>query len=259
MKISTWNVNSVKARFELLLEWLIEEKPDVVLLQELKCQADQFPYESIEDLGYNIAVNGQKTYNGVAILSKAPLSDINTNIPNNPIPEEARYIEAFVNYGDSGFKVASVYVPNGQDLSSKKYEQKLLFLNSLEQYLKQLLTIDQNLIIAGDFNIAFTDIDVYNISELEESICFSLAERQALRKFSSIGLVDSFRLLNPSEEGFTWWDYRGNSFIRNHGMRIDYIFCSLEVAERLKDCYLSKHLRSKTKPSDHIPITLRLE
>lgn len=259
MKISTWNVNSVKARIELLLEWLIEEKPDVVLLQELKCQANQFPYEPIEELGYNIAVHGQKTYNGVAILSKMPLSDVSTNFLNNPIPEEARYIEAFVNCKNLGFKVASVYVPNGEDLSSNKYQQKLAFLKALEQYLDQMLKIDTSFIIGGDFNIAFTDTDVYNWAELDGSVCFSLAERRALRKLCSIGLIDTFRLLNPQEEGFTWWDYRGNSFARNNGMRIDYIFCSLEMAERLNACHTSKLLRSKNKPSDHIPLTLKIE
>ncbi len=258
MKIVTWNVNSIKARIEHLLEWLIAEKPDVALLQELKCKSDHFPYELIEDLGYNIAVHGQKTYNGVAILSKKPLSDVNTNFPDNPLPEEARYIEAFVNCSNYGFKVASVYVPNGQDLSSKKYEQKLAFLHALAQYLGQPLKIERSLIVGGDFNVAFTEMDVYNCHELEESICFSLSERQALRKLLSVGLVDPFRLINPQEEGFTWWDYRGNAFIRGHGMRIDYIFCSPEMAEKSQKCYISKHLRAKNRPSDHVPLTLEL-
>lgn len=254
MKISTWNVNSINARIEHLLNWLIEEKPDVALLQELKCQKEAFPYLQIEDLGYNIEVSGQKSYNGVAILSKSPLSDVVTDFPNNPLPDEARYIEAAVNLPHSAIRVASVYVPNGQDLSSDKYELKLKFLESLEEYYSSLLKLEEKIVIGGDFNVALTDIDVYDSNHLNDSVCFSLKERQALRKFISIGLNDCYRILHPTEEAYTWWDYRANSFHNNHGMRIDYIFCSTEMAQHTEKCFASKNMRNFLKPSDHVPV-----
>jgi exodeoxyribonuclease-3 len=254
LKIATWNVNSVNARLAHLLTWLEEERPDVVLLQELKCQTEAFPTTEIEDLGYNIAICGQKTYNGVAILSKMPLSDIITSFPNNPIPDEARYIEALVNLPGSAIRVASVYVPNGQSIFSEKYEIKLKFLESLEQYYHSLLKLEEVIIIGGDFNVALLDIDVYDPLALNDSICFSLKERQILRKFISIGLIDSYRMNNLMEEGFTWWDYRANSFNKNNGLRIDYIFCSLEAAQINTGCSVVKALRAKEKASDHAPV-----
>lgn len=258
MKISTWNINSVKARLEILLTWLKEENPDVVLLQELKCQEEAFPFQYIEDLGYNIALKGQKTYNGVAILSKYPLSDIVTELPNNPTPQEARYIEAVVNLKGYAIRVASVYVPHGQEILSEKYNIKVKFLSALTNYYKNILQLEENILIGGDFNVALNDIDVYNASHLENSICFSLEERQLLRKFLSLGLNDSFRSLNQHEEGFTWWDYRANAFNKNHGMRIDYIFCSTELMQNTDECSVAKYVRKMEKTSDHAPVNITL-
>ena len=255
MKIATWNVNSINARLEHLLSWLREEKPDIVLLQELKCLTEAFPYEAIEELGYNLAVHGQKTYTGVAILAKPPLTDIITNFPNNPVSSEARYIEALVNLPNLAIRVASVYVPNGQSLSSEKYPIKLEFLQALNLYYKSLLTREEIIVIGGDFNIALTNADAYDPDGLNESILFSLKERQELRKFIGIGMVDSYRNLNPTAQDYTWWDYRANSFNRNHGLRIDYIFCSPEAAQINSKCFVSKQWRNKEKPSDHIPVS----
>ncbi|MEK6733973.1 MAG: exodeoxyribonuclease III [Pseudomonadota bacterium] len=259
MKISTWNVNSINARLSHLLDWLTKKKPDVVLLQELKCTSEAFPYEQIEDLGYNIEVHGQKTYNGVAILSKFPLSDVIKDFPLNPIPDEARYIEALVNLPNLAIRIASVYVPNGQDLSSDKYQTKLKFFDSLKKYYMELVSSEEMIIIGGDFNVAHSDIDSYDPKAINESICFSTKEREALRKFLATGLIDIYRMLNQKIQGFTWWDYRGNSYNRNHGLRIDYLFSSPEVAQVSKECYESKEWREKDKPSDHIPVTLKLD
>ena len=257
MKISTWNVNSVNARLEHLLNWLEEEKPDVVLLQELKCQTEAFPYTQIEDLGYNLAVAGQKTYNGVAILSKFPLSDIIIGFPNNPIPEEARYIEALVTTSGKAIRVASVYVPNGQSLDSGKYPIKLDFLEKLGLYYNSLVAEEELTIIGGDFNIALTDADIYDPAIHSESLLFSNKERQQLRKFMSSGMIDSYRMLNldKSDECYTWWDYRANSFNLNKGVRIDYIFSSPEAAQINSESFVSKQWRAKTKASDHIPVS----
>lgn len=257
IKISTWNVNSVKARINHILNWLEEEKPDIVLLQELKCTTDSFPYEEIEDLGYNVAVNGQKSYNGVAILSKFPLTDIVTNFPNNPIEDEARYIEAWVNFPTCAVMVSSVYVPNGQSIDSAKYPIKLEFLKNLTEYYKSLVNKSEAIVVGGDFNISLTEKDVYNSSLLDEGILFSTKEKQQLRKFLSIGLIDLYRMIHPesSEESYTWWDYRSGSYNKNHGMRIDYLFASPEAAQLVSECILSKHWREKEKASDHIPVS----
>jgi exodeoxyribonuclease-3 len=255
IKISTWNVNSINARLEHLLNWLKEEKPDIALLQELKCLTEAFPYQQIEDLGYNIAAHGQKSYNGVAILSKFPLSDISTDFPDNPINQEARYIEGLVNFPQSAIRVASVYVPNGQSLDSDKYQNKLKFLQALKSYYQTLISFEEPTIIGGDFNIALTNADIYDPEIMKDSILFSPEERQYLRNFISTGLTDIYRILNHTEEGYTWWDYRANSFMRNHGARIDYIFCSAEAAHLSKECFISKEWRSKPTPSDHIPLS----
>jgi exodeoxyribonuclease-3 len=252
MKISTWNVNSIKARLTTVLQWLKNENPDVALLQELKCQTEAFPYQEIEDLGYNIAVFGQKTYNGVAILSKSPLSDIVTNFPGNPIPDEARYIEAVVNFAGAAIRVACIYVPNGQSLDSSKYPIKLDFLENLSKYYQTFS--NEKIIIGGDFNIALTDLDVYDPVTLNESVLFSTKEKQQLRKFIASNLIDIYRA-NKTDEGYTWWDYRANSFSRNNGMRIDYIFCSAEAAQMNTDCFVSKEWRGKEKASDHAPVS----
>jgi exodeoxyribonuclease III len=253
VKISTWNVNSIRARLDLFLLWLKEEKPDAVCLQEIKCKNEAFPFESIEDLGYNIAINGQKTYNGVAILSKYPLTDVVTTFPNNPLEQEARYIEALLNFPSHVIRLASVYVPNGGSIDSDKYQNKLNFLDQLTIYYKALLQQEEELVVAGDFNIALTPLDIYN--PLEESILFSAEQRGKLRNFIASGLVDSYRIHNPLNEAYTWWDYRANAFIRNNGARIDYIFCSLEAAQLSDDCFLSKKWRSEKATSDHIPLS----
>ncbi len=257
IKISTWNVNSVNARLEHLLNWLEQEKPDIALLQELKCISEAFPSAAIEDLGYNLAVHGQKTYNGVAILSKFPLSDIATMFPDNPVPDEARYIEAWVNLPTCAIMVASVYVPNGQSLESEKYAVKLEFLEQLGKYYQKLLTQSEIIVIGGDFNIALTPLDVYDPAALDETILFSREEKQQLRKFLSSGLTDSYRMLNPevSENCYTWWDYRARAFQNNAGMRIDYLFCSPEAAQINSECFTSKLWRAKEKASDHIPVS----
>ena len=256
MKIVTWNINSIRARLSLFLEFLEHEKPDIVLLQELKCQAEAFPSEEIETLGYNIAINGQKTYNGVAILSKYPLSDIKLNFLGNPVLDEARYIEAIVNLSGKAVRISSVYVPNGQEIHSPKYHLKLEFLNAFVQYCQSFQ--DEMTIIGGDFNVALTDIDVYDPATLEGSILFSEKERQALRGLVATNMIDAYRI-NMPDQGFTWWDYRGFSLRKDHGMRIDYLFCSPEAIQMSKQCYVAKEWREKEKSSDHAPVFIVLE
>lgn len=258
MKIATWNVNSINARLEHLIAWLKEENPDIVLLQETKSINESFPFEQIEDLGYEIVVNGQKSYNGVAILSKFKLSDVANNFIDNPLPNEARYIEAIFNFSGQVYRIASVYVPNGQEPGSEKYYNKLKFLSSLTTYFKSTREDDEYLVIGGDFNVALSDIDVYDSELLQETICFSLKEKQELRKFLAVGLVDVFRTINTNDQEFSWWDYRNGSFKKNLGMRIDYLFSSHRVMEIIKDCKIDKKWRSKEKASDHVPVFLEI-
>lgn len=253
MKVATWNVNSIRARLNNFLDWLKEEQPDIVLIQELKCITEAFPFEEIEDLGYNVAVAGQKTYNGVGVISKFPLTDINSDLLDNPIPEEARFIEAIINFSGKVIRIASVYVPNGQAIDSPKYENKLKFFEALIKYYKNIR--DEQIIIGGDFNVAMQDKDIYDPEEFKEQVLFSLRERQAMRKLISCGFIDCYRVFKQ-DPGYSWWDYRGNSFRQNHGARIDYLLSNIDASIYIKDCFVSKDTREKDKASDHAPVSL---
>ncbi len=256
MQIISWNVNSVNSRIEHLTKLLKEISPDVVLLQELKCLQEKFPFSAIEDFGYNIEAVFQKSYNGVAILSKYPIDDVNFKIPDFE-DEQARYIDCLI-CSEKPFRVSSVYVPNGQEVGSDKYHYKLNFYQKLTELYKSYLDIGEDLVIGGDFNVANLDIDVYDTKSLDGKICFEINERKKLREFINLGLFDSYRLLNPETKQFTWWDYRGNGFTYDKGLRIDYIFTSSKVADQIKDAKVLTDFRALTKPSDHAPVLLEL-
>ncbi|MEN8236273.1 MAG: exodeoxyribonuclease III [Pseudomonadota bacterium] len=255
MKIATWNVNSIKARMPSVSEWLESANPDVVLLQEIKSTADTFPYSQLSHLGYNIEVVGQKTYNGVAILSKRPIEDIITKLPGDSTDEQARYIEAVV--GD--VRVASVYVPNGQEVGSEKFAYKLAFYERLYRHVQTLLQYEEAFVIGGDYNVALNDEDVYDPKTLAGKLLFSLPERSCLRKILNLGLTDATRIIHPAsspqgQEMYSWWDYRAGSWANNNGMRIDYLLLSPQAADRLDDSQIDKLARGKTKASDHAPV-----
>jgi exodeoxyribonuclease-3 len=254
MIIATWNVNSVKSRLEHLVKYLREKKPDVVLLQELKCQTDAFPYMEVEECGYNLAIHGQKTYNGVAILSKHPIEDIITTLPGEETDEAARYIEAFTN----GYRVVSVYVPNGIEEGSDKFQYKLRFFNRLREHFKALLQYDEKLVVGGDFNVAPNEIDVYDPVGMNGSICFHPLERNLFRSILNLGLTESFRTMHPGIQKFSWWDYRAGAWQYNKGMRIDHILLSAEAADKLVNADIDSEPRSWDKPSDHTPVWVEL-
>jgi exodeoxyribonuclease-3 len=259
IKIASWNVNSVRTRLEHLQQFLANDRADIVLLQELKCTPETFPSSQIEDLGYNIAVNGQKSYNGVAILSKFPLEDISFDLSEDPDNSHARYIEAITTTTDGKvIRVASVYVPNGQDVSSDKFIYKLKFLDALYIHLTKLLNYDEIVVIGGDFNVAPEDIDVYDAEASEGSICFNIQERSRFRKLLNLGFYDAFRLINKNDHEFSWWDYRAGAWQKNIGLRIDHIITSPEATDLIKNCYIEKSLRNMEKPSDHAPVILEL-
>jgi len=256
LKVATWNVNSVKVRVPHLVQWIEKAQPDVLLLQEIKCVDDAFPIEAFDHLGYNIETWGQKTYNGVAILSKYPIEDITRGLPGNEEDPQARYIEAFT----GGVRVASVYVPNGQEVGSEKFAYKCSFLNHLQAHMEKLLHFDEPIIIGGDYNIAPYPTDGHNPETfLKDRILCSLQEREKLRSIVNLGYIDAFRLQHPdhlsnNQKCFSWWDYRAGSWESNKGYRIDHLLISPQAADLMQDAGIDDTPRGWPKPSDHAPV-----
>lgn len=270
IKIVSWNVNSVNARAENLLFYLQNEAPDILLLQELKCEKDKFPYSLITDLGYNIAIKGQKSYNGVAILSKYKIEDVIDELPDFEIhknDEQARYIEAVVNFNNSAIRVASIYVPNGGSVlepgqknhESEKFQYKMKFFDRLYQHFQNNLKYNEIAVYGGDYNVAYHNIDVYDPINLDGTICFHPEERKKFASILNLGYFDSFRSQNKNSQNFSWWDYRGNSFRYNKGMRIDYLLTSPLATDKIKSTKMDEFMYEKPKPSDHIPVCVTLE
>lgn len=258
--IATWNVNSIRARLPIILDWLKQANPDIVLLQETKVVNESFPYEEIGDLGYNIAAIGQKSYNGVAILAKRPIEDVITKLPGNEEDEDARYIEAVV--GD--IRVASIYVPNGREVGADHYYYKLKFLDILYQHAQKLLTYEEALILGGDYNIAPEEPDVYNPKIYNNRIHFSLPERAHIRQLEYLGLTDVTRALIPAntldgKDLFSWWDYRTGAWDRNAGLRIDLLLASPQATDKIKASGIDTGPRALPKASDHAPVWCRME
>lgn len=245
--IASWNVNSVRVRLPHLLDWLREDKPDIILLQELKCVDEQFPSMEIEELGYNIALHGEKTYNGVAILSKFPLDDVSRGLAGDDSDTQARYIEAVVCHPVAVFRVASVYVPNGMDVASSKFAYKLKFLGRLAEHIKKMLEYKEILVIGGDYNIAPSDEDVHNPKAWEDSVLTHAEVRKCWRKIVNLGMY------NP-QTAYTWWDYRGSAFAADNGLTIDHLLLSPQAADKFLNSYVKKSLRELEKPSDHAPV-----
>ncbi len=258
ISIATWNVNSIRSRLTHLLDWLRADKPDIVLLQELKCTDDIFPYMEIEELGYNIAVYGEKTYNGVAILSKFPLSDIEKGLGGDDEDKHARYIEAVASLPKIAIRVASVYVPNGQEVSSDKFSYKQRFLDRLYSHIKKLLTYEEILVIGGDYNIAPEDSDVHEPKVWEGSVLTHDNVRNGFYKIMNLGVYDACRIKYPTGKSeYSWWDYRANSFAADNGLRIDHLLLSPQAADKLQEYYVKKELRGLEKASDHAPVVAK--
>ncbi len=250
MKIATWNVNSIRARTEIACGWLDSAKPDVLLLQETKCLPEKFPREPFEERGYNIALIGEPSLNGVAILAKQPIEDVLTRLPGDPDDEEARYIEATV----GGIRVASVYVPNGTEVASERFAFKMAFFDRLRAHAASLLEGDQPLVIGGDYNVAPTPMDVYDAKELEGTICYHRDEREKWRTLLHIGLYDAYRAVAPDAITFSWWHYQGRGFQLGHGLRIDHLLLSPEALDRLETVDIDDQPRREKTPSDHTPV-----
>jgi exodeoxyribonuclease-3 len=246
MKIATWNVNSLNVRLPQVLAWLEAERPDILALQETKIVDEKFPRAEIEQAGYQVAYAGQRTYNGVALISRTPVTDIATDIPGLDDPQR-RVLAATV--GD--VRVVNLYVPNGERVDSDKYRYKLDWLAKLTDWLQAELTRHTKLIALGDFNIAPEPRDVHDPKLWEGSVLFSEPERAAFRALLDIGLCDTFRLFEQPDKSFSWWDYRMQGFRRNHGLRIDHILASDAPCKACSACRIDKGPRAHERPSDH--------
>ena len=250
MKIATFNVNSIKARLPRVLEWLREAAPDVALLQEIKTVDEAFPAMEIEDLGYNIEVHGQKTYNGVAILSKRPIEDVTRGLPGDLGDQHARYIEATI----GGLRIASIYLPNGNPVVSVKYSYKLAWMERLIDHVRDtLLPIEQPFVLGGDFNVIPADLDVYDPAAWAEDALFRPETLARFRALSYLGLTEAWRALH-GESGYSFWDYQKGRWARDEGLRIDHFLLSPQAADRLQACEIDKRPRGKEKASDHTPV-----
>jgi len=254
MKVACWNVNSIKSRLDQVLSWISKNNPDILMLQELKCETDAFPLEAFAHLPYNFAISGQKTYNGVAILSKYPIDKTSLTFTNNPIEDQARFVEVSFKSEIGYCRAISVYVPNGGEVYSDKFKMKLEFFKHFKDYLSSIKNSDEHIMVGGDFNVAPFDLDVYEPAHLQHSTCFTTIERAHMRSILNDGWIDLFRILHPKEEEFSWWDYRGRSFERNKGMRIDMILANPKLANAVQEFVMDKEVRGMDKASDHIPI-----
>lgn len=253
MKLATWNVNSLKVRLPHVLQWLADNPVDVLCLQETKLTDDKFPQAEIEAAGYKVAFTGQKTYNGVAILSRHPMADV---VRNNPLfpDEQQRIIAATIN----DVRVVCAYVPNGQSVGSDKYAYKLKWLDALRDWLEQELAAHPGLALLGDYNIAPADADVHDPAAWAGSVLVSEPEREAFRKLCALDLKDAFRLFDQPEKTFSWWDYRQMAFRRNMGLRIDHVLLSPPLAARCTGCIIDRAPRKWEQPSDHTPVVATL-
>lgn len=249
-KIISWNLNSLKARFEHLQKYVQEQNPDILLLQETKTQNDDFPEMEIRSWGYHIAKHGQKTYNGVAILSKDPIEHITTGLPGMEDDDQARYIEATIN----NMRVASIYVPNGQEVGSDKFAYKMQFYAALKNHMQRIRISEQPFVLGGDFNVAFDDKDVHDPRRWEQGILFSQPEKDALREITNLGFYDTTRIFHPGGHLYSWWDYRAGAWEKDHGLRIDYIFTSPQATDHIINAGVDKQTRGWEKPSDHAPV-----
>ena len=257
MKISTWNVNSIRVRMSHVKDFIEKQAPDVLLLQELKAQDKDIPVIELEDLGYNLIFKGQKAYNGVAILSKHPISDIITNLYNVTDNEQARYIECWINAKNGGFRVASIYLPNGNPINTDKFSYKLEWMTKLRNHVEKLLQNEEMVILGGDFNICPEDRDAANPESMRNDALFQPESRAKFREIINLGYYDAWRSLHPEKTNWSYWDY-GRAFEQNKGLRIDHFLLSPLAIDKLSSIEIDTYHRSLEKPSDHAPVIIKL-
>ena len=258
MRVATWNVNSIKQRLENLLAWLAERQPDIVCLQETKSIDEAFPREPLEALGYNVAVHGQKTFNGVALLSKYPFDEVNIGLPGDHADDHARFMEAVISTSHGALRLASVYLPNGNPPETEKYTYKIGWMKRLNAYVRERLTFGEPLILAGDYNVIPAGGDVRNPQAWTTDALFLPQTRSQFRALMNLGLTDAVRATSDAAGIYTFWDYQAGAWQKNNGIRIDHVLLSPEAADRLGDVGIDRHVRSWEKPSDHVPVWLDL-
>jgi len=253
MKISTWNVNSIRARIENIKKYLKFSAPDIVLLQEIKTEECNYPFGDIKKLGYTSYVNGQKSYNGVSILSKKKLNEINKNLPGDKI-KQSRFISTEIEIKNKKVDLVNIYVPNGNPVDTEKYFYKLNWLDLLIKFVEKKIKQGTSVILAGDFNIIPEEIDVHAPEKYMNDALFRLEVRKKYRKLINLGLNDTFRNFNKKKNNYTFWDYMRGSWQKNNGLRIDHMLISSNLIDLVKKIEINKNIRSQLKPSDHVPL-----
>ena len=258
MKIATFNVNGIKARHQALCDWLDEAQPDVALLQEIKSVDEGFPRELFEDRGYIVETHGQKGFNGVAILSKLPLEDVTRGLPGDATDEQARWIEATV-MGKRAVRVCGLYLPNGNPAPGPKFDYKLAWMARLRTHAAELLTLEEPVVMAGDYNIIPQDIDAAKPQAWTEDALALPQARDAYRRVLNMGYAEAFRLREANAGQYSFWDYQAGAWERGNGIRIDHLLLSPQAADLLEDVQIDAHVRGREKPSDHVPVWVRLD
>lgn len=257
MRIASFNINGIKARIERVVEWLPESGIDVALLQEIKSVDANFPAEVFADMGYNVETHGQKSFNGVAILSKLPLEDVKRGLPGNDTDEQARYIEATV-MGEKPVRVCGLYLPNGNPVPGPKYDYKLAWMKRLKARAQTLLASEEAFLMAGDYNIIPQAEDAHSPENWREDALFRPESREAYQQILNLGLTEAFRARDSAAMNYTFWDFQRGAWNRNDGIRIDHFLLSPECADLLLNCQIDRHMRGLEKPSDHVPIWVDL-
>ncbi|MEL6960957.1 MAG: exodeoxyribonuclease III [Pseudomonadota bacterium] len=258
MKIATFNINGIKARAEALPRWLDQAQPDVVLLQEIKSVDDAFPREIFEERGYNVETHGQKSFNGVAILSKLPLEDVDRGLPGDDEDEQARYIEATVMGDKIALRLCGLYLPNGNPTPGPKYDYKLAWMDRLRDRARTLLAEETPFLMAGDYNIIPQAEDARRPDAWRDDALFRLESRTAFRRLTALGLTEAFRARVHGPEHYSFWDYQAGAWNRDDGIRIDHFLLCPQTADLMRDCQIDKAVRGEEKPSDHVPVWVDL-
>ena len=239
-------------------KWLEQSDPDIACFQEIKSQTAAFPSDVFEDMGYNVVVHGQKSFNGVAILSKRPIDDIVDTLPGDDNDEQARYLEVTVTTGSTSLRVSSIYLPNGNPVDSDKFPYKLNWMKRLKRHVETLLVFEEPLVLAGDYNIIPSDIDVYDPDAWRDDALFRPESLSNFREIANLGLTDACRACHADGNQFTFWDYQRGAWQKDHGLRIDHLMLSPQAADLLKNCQIDRYTRGWEKPSDHVPIWINL-
>ncbi|TNC73361.1 exodeoxyribonuclease III [Rubellimicrobium roseum] len=259
MKIATYNINGIRARFDTVTAWLSEQAPDVALLQEIKIVDEAFPREEIERLGYRVATHGQKSFNGVAILSKLPLEDVVRGLPGDDTDEQARWIEATVIGERRAVRICGLYLPNGNPVPGPKYDYKLGWMERMRARVRDVMAAEEPAVFAGDYNVIPEARDVRRPDDWREDALFRPEARAAYRRLENLGLYDAIRVRTPAPGLFSFWDFQRGSWERDNGIRIDHHLLTPQAADLLRDAWIEKEARGGVKPSDHVPVWIDLD